>query len=104
MSCPDCGKEHPAGKCAASDHEMDYVTVLETTEPQQLSIIESVLQGAGIPFVVEGAEGMGLLPVGFAGTGDRLHGLGARINVPREMADEARALLESVDTGDGSEE
>ncbi len=85
-------------------HEMDYVRVFETTDSSLLPVIESVLEGAGIPFVVQGTEALGMLPVGVFGSGERMHGLGASIHVPREQEAEARQLLQELDRVDSSEE
>jgi hypothetical protein len=78
---------------------MDYESILETTDTQLLTIIESVLKSAGIPFVVQGQEALSVFPVGVYGSGERMHGLGATIHVPKDLAEEARELLETVASG-----
>ena len=71
------------------------MAVLRTSDAALLPVIESTLEAAGIPFVVQGGEALSLLPLGPFGGGlfrDVL-GLGAAVLVPRERADEARELL-----------
>ena len=107
MICAKCGTEHPEGPCPGTDpagHEMAYVSVLETSDSLLLPVVESVLGGAGIPFVVQGADALGVLPVGIFGSGERMHGLSATVHVPRDRAEEARALLEGVNAPDSPDE
>jgi hypothetical protein len=71
----------------------EHVLVLSTSEVGLLPVIRSVLQGAGIPFVIQGEHAMGQLPTGeLAGLFAR-RGLGARVLVPAEHAEAARELL-----------
>ncbi len=119
MFCPRCMTEFQEGirecpECKVPlvavlpreeiGHEMDYVRVFETTDSSLLPVIESVLQGAGIRFVVQGEEALGVLPVGGFGSGARMHGLGASIHVPREQEAEVKQLLQELDRADSSEE
>lgn len=76
--------------------EDDLVSVLETADVAVLPVVKSVLRAADIPFIVQGDEAMGVLPVGQVGLGGISsggHGLSAGILVPREREEEARALL-----------
>jgi hypothetical protein len=58
-------------------------------------VAQSVLDAAGIPWVVQGGAGIDLFPLGSAGT--RVSGrlTGALLLVPRSREEEARALLET---------
>lgn len=104
MTCKSCGGEHAPGACPAVDHEMSYVPILETTDSSLLPVVESLLEGAEIPFFVQGEEALGVLPVGGYGAGAHMHGLGAIVHVPKDREQEARALLERLEEPDGSEE
>jgi len=73
----------------------DLVTVLRTSDSTLLPVVKSLLDAAGIPFVVQGDEAMGLLPLGPFGGGMFRRVLGASVLVPGDRADEARELLES---------
>jgi hypothetical protein len=95
--CPDCEislvMELPAEPEFTED---DLVLVQETANVAVLPVIKSLLRAAGIPFIVQGDEAMGVLPVGKIGLGgitSKGHGLSAGILVPRDREDEARALL-----------
>ena len=70
------------------------VPVLRTTDPAFLPVAQSVLDAAGIPWLVQGGAGIDLFPLGPAGT--RVSGrlTGAILLVPRSREEEARALLE----------
>ena len=96
-ACPDCEValvvELPE---VAEWSEEDLVSVMETADVAVLPVVKSVLQAANIPFVVQGDEAMGVLPVGQVGMGGISsggHGLSAGILVPRDHEEEARALL-----------
>lgn len=76
--------------------------MLESTDTSQLPVVKSVLQAAGIPFLVQGDKAFGLLPVGGVTGFFEDHSLGVNILVPRSHAEEARALLASDVTDPGS--
>ena len=71
----------------------DLVTVFETADVNLLTIIKSVLDGAEIPYLVQGEEALSLLPVGRMGGPFARRGLAAAIMVPREHAEYASELL-----------
>lgn len=78
---------------ADSKPEHDYEEVFETSEPDVLPVIKSVLDAAGIPWATHGEGLMNLFPseamsvVSLTDEGE------VRIYVPESRAEEARALL-----------
>lgn len=80
-----------------SDPDSRLVTIFETDNPALLPVVRSVLQAAEVPFVVQGEEAFGLLPVAGIGGPFAEHGLAVRFLVPAERAEEARALLEAIE-------
>jgi len=76
----------------------DLVDVLRTTDLTLLAVVKTALEGADIPFSVQGEEGLHQIPVGPFGFGFFRRVLGAVIRVPRERAEEAKAYLASFDT------
>lgn len=98
--CPDCEVSLvPELPEEPEFSEGDLVRVMETADVAVLPVVKSVLRAAEIPFVVQGDEAMGVLPVGKVGLGgmtSRGHGLSAGILVPRDREEEARALLTEI--------
>lgn len=108
--CPDCGvplTERPPRERAdggPSPEAVQWESVLETGDPALLAVAKSVLQNAGIPFVVIGEglqnlEGGGGLGIGY----NQLFGP-ATLRVPPDRAATARDLLaeqpdEAADAG-----
>ena len=78
----------------SGEHD-DLVTVLETSDPALLPVVESLLLGAGIPYLVHGEEAMSMLPIGVIGPFTR-RGLAARIMVKPEDAETATELLREL--------
>lgn len=81
----------------------DLVAVFCTADSALLPLIRTVLDAAEIPYLVQGEEALGLLPLGPFSVGVNRSSLGAIVRVPAERADEARELIESgarVDEGD----
>lgn len=78
-----------------NESDGDLVAVFETADVALLPVAKSVLEAAGIPFLVQGEEALGLLPVGRFATGltQRGQGMVAIIHVAEERADEVRELL-----------
>jgi len=110
MFCPGCGAEYREGfdRCAdcglalsatpppAPDHGgPELVALLETADVGFLPVLKSLLEGAGIPYVIQGEEAMGLLPIGALGSGPKQRALAAIVHVPADRLEEARALLAS---------
>ncbi len=85
----------------------DMVRVFQTADSTLLPIIKSLLDGAGIPHVVQGDHALGLLPLGPFGTGVTRGLLGAIVLVPREHAAAAQEILNTFpppDAGGDPEE
>lgn len=91
------GEDDGAGAIGADD----MVEVLATADLTEVAVVRSVLDAAGIPYRVAGEESFSPFP-GIVAAGSmfspRLRG--AVFVVPRELADEARALLEEIGDGD----
>ena len=102
MYCPKCRAEYREGfaECAdcqvalvaklppePSPEYVDLVTVLETTDPAAFAVAESLLQSAGIDYVVQNE-----------GTENVFPQFGAmQLQVKTSSATEALSLLEGVD-------
>jgi hypothetical protein len=76
-------------------HPEDLVAVARTTDAGLLAVLRSVLEAAGVPFVVQGEAGVSLFPVGEFGSRVTGRTTGAVLLVPRDREEEARALLEA---------
>ena len=108
MYCPKCRSEYREGivHCADCDVSLvetqspeshdELVPVFNTADAALLPIIKSVLDAAGIPYLVQGEEHLGLFPLGRFATGVSKRALGAIVHVPADRADEARDLLTGV--------
>ena len=81
----------------------ELVLLVETTDVALLPVLKSVLQAAEIPHVVQGDEALGLFPLSPAGAIFSRRAWAARVLVPRERLDEARALLDSFEDDPGGE-
>jgi hypothetical protein len=81
----------------------DLVRVFQTADSTLLPIIKSMLDGAGIPHIVQGDHALGLLPLGPFGTGVTRGLLGAIILVPREHAAAAKEILNELPEADADE-
>lgn len=100
--CPDCDVDL-VDSLPPEDHEdLHYVEVLETADPALVPFLRPTLESAGIPFVIEGEEGLGIFPIGLGNTRFDSAGLAVRVLVPEERVDEARALLESTSRAQGA--
>jgi hypothetical protein len=68
----------------------DLVRVFQTADSTLLPIIKSMLDGAGIPHIVQGDHALGLLPLGPFGTGVTRGAAKEILNeLPKADADEA---------------
>jgi len=101
MICPRCGARSEAAErscpaCGAARDGDTLVCVQRTADAALLPLFKSLLDGAEIPYVVQGEEALGLFPLGRFAVGLlNPDTLGASILVPRARAAEARALLET---------
>ncbi|GMV92873.1 MAG: hypothetical protein AMXMBFR82_26510 [Candidatus Hydrogenedentota bacterium] len=102
MYCPKCLAEYREGftKCADCDVELlegkppenepayiDLVTVFETPDPAAFAVAESLLQAAGVDYVVQNEGTENIFPQ-----------LGAmQIQVHSEIAQKAHDILKDVD-------
>ncbi len=75
---------------------MNYVDVFRTVDVSTLAVVKSVLESAGITYVVQGESALTLLPVGPLWGGFGSAGVAAVIQVPEEEAEEALELLREV--------
>jgi hypothetical protein len=80
-----------------ADSDDDLVAVLKTSDVAFLPLVKSMFDAAGIPYVVQGEEALGLLPLGPFGAGVSRRALGAIVRVPRSRQHEAQELLLGVD-------
>ncbi len=88
-------RDHATGALSESDvaSDGDLTTVLETADAALLPVVTSLLDGAGIPYFVQGDRAMGLMPLGPFSASFFGRALAARVRVPSEYAAEAEALL-----------
>ena len=75
------------------EDDSELVPVFQTADAALLPLIKSVLQAAGIPYLVQGDQTMGIFPLGSFSVGVSKRTLGAIVRVPEDRADEARELL-----------
>lgn len=74
--------------------ELDYEEVFETSEPDVLPVIKSLLDGAGIPWATHGESMMNIFPSEVMTMVSLSNQDEVRIYVPESRAEEARALLD----------
>ena len=85
--------------------DMELEQVFETTDVNLLPVVKSVLEAAGIPYLLEGEGAFGMLPLSGGFVNERHQALGVEIHVPKDRAEEARALLQgAVTEGAGGED
>lgn len=73
----------------------ELVAVFRTADAHLLAILRTVLDAAGVDYVVQGGGALGMFPLGPLATGITRNLLAATILVPAESADEAVELLQS---------
>ena len=113
MYCPQCRAEYRAGFSTCSDCDVPLVetlppepehltgpftVVFESADVSLIPVVESLLDSAGIPFLVQGGETSGgLFPLGSVGGGADERLLRAVIKVPEQHAEAATSLLVEAD-------
>lgn len=117
MFCPDCGAEYrpeftECAECGVRlvnalpaeegpDPDAKIVPVFRTGDPMLLPIVKSLLESAGIEYLVQGEEALGLWPVGSMGSSPSRPGLGAVVHVfERDAAVVGELLTEIGETED----
>ena len=83
----------PIGDEQHDEPHGELETILETADPALLPVVRSLLDGAGIPYLVQGDRAMGLMPLGPFSASYFGRALAARVRVPAAHAEEAKALL-----------
>ncbi|MDH3253739.1 MAG: DUF2007 domain-containing protein [Acidobacteriota bacterium] len=113
MFCPNCQAEYREGFTECSDCEVALVevlppepehpegpfsTVFRSADTSLLPVIESLLDDADIPYLIQGEESaQGLFPLGSLGGGSDGRLVGAVVKVPQEYEAEAAALLAEIE-------
>jgi hypothetical protein len=109
MYCPECGGEYREGFTHCADCDVDLVealpvspeedpdtelvTVLETGDPAELALAESLLREAGIPFFKKGDQLQNLFAMGTLGFGFSPVAGPAVLQVTEEHAETAEQIL-----------
>ena len=75
----------------------DWIAVFRTDDSNLLPYVCSALEGAGIPYLVQGGAAPQLFPLGPLGSGLTRRALAATLRVPPERAQEAREFLASFE-------
>ena len=101
VECPDCDVALVEALPPADHPESRFVPVFETAEVALLPLVKSLLASAGIEFMVQGDEALGILPIGRFGGGFTAqgHGLAAMVHVEEQRADDALELLAPLREG-----
>jgi hypothetical protein len=112
--CPKCGEYltdmPPAGsdfqppeipspaEAPAPSPDTDFEPVFESWDPTEVPVVKSMLDAAGIPYLTRGEEQFDALRGGRSAMRFNPRGGSVFFWVPTHLADDARALLEEVDT------
>lgn len=119
MYCPKCKTEYSesASKCPTCgaalvdslenpiQPEDDLVALFKTPDIALLMVVKSLLESAGISYMVQGEEGLHVFPLSFSAGFFNPSAYGAVIRVRREDLPDARKLLEeSVPPASDSDE
>ncbi len=115
MYCPECGGEYRDGFTQCADCEValvptppptdaeaeeqpdvELVSVLETGDPAEIALAESLLLEAGIPYSKQGDRVQDLFGIGRMGAGFNVLTGPARLLVPVEHAEAASEMLRDL--------
>ena len=83
----------PPSPLSDSSGGPDFETVLETADLAMLAVVKSLLESAGIPYVVQGDQALGLIPFSGPAFGIARPPFQALVLVPKEHAAAAREIL-----------
>ena len=75
------------------ERDQELVAILTTSEVTLLPVVQSMLDAADVPYLIQGGEALGLLPLGPFSAGMFGDSLGASVLVPRSRVEEALELL-----------
>ena len=115
LYCPRCKVEYGAGMsrcpaCAAAlvdataasiEPDDELIDLFKTADIALLMVVKSVLESSGIPFMVQGEEGLHVLPLNLARGFYNTSAYGAVIRVRRkDLADAQKSLEETVPPAD----
>jgi hypothetical protein len=92
--CATCGAALVDSSEEAGEQEDDLVPLFRTLNIGLLMVAKSVLESAGISYMVQGEEWLHLYPVSFSGGLFNPSALGVVIKVRREDLPDAQKLLE----------
>ena len=96
-ACPDCGVGLVAAPPAApGPPHPEGAEVLTTGDLSLLMVARSLLESASIPTSVQGEEGLRMVAVWPSGALGTPRAIAARILVPQDRREEARALLDAA--------
>lgn len=98
--CPDCDTVLVSQPPGPAKQEGDFVQVFQTADASLLPVVKSVLDGAGISYIVQGDEAQGLYPFGSLGGGSDKRLLAAVVLVPAARKQAAEAVLKEIDEGE----
>jgi hypothetical protein len=110
--CPKCGAylvdtppEHPPDSMPDAEPTPDeqLEPVFESWDSSEIPIIRSLLEAAGVPFVIEGQERFDAVRGGRSAFRFNPRAGSVLFLVPSALAEDARALLEGVETEDPAE-
>jgi hypothetical protein len=96
-SIPDDAAQPPK---AEASPDVDFEPVFESWDPTELPIVKSLLDAAGIPYLVDGEERFDTFRGAKAAMRFNPRGASVFFLVPAHLAEDARALLEEVETED----
>jgi hypothetical protein len=93
-SCPTCGTALVDSSENAIEQENNLVPLFRTPDIGLLMVVKSVLESAGISYLVQGEEGLHVFPLSFSAGFFNPSAFGAVIRVRRKDLPDAKILLE----------